>query len=187
MERVCEKLLAVRDGGGAVDDNAVSIAMMGATVWPRARPGWLHTRGVSYRKSVLHGAFVWACGALNRPKRRIWARADRVPQAEHGGGGGRVLPHLEPLLRGRHSARAGIPGCLDPARRAARVRHHPHAVRDARLRLRPPPHRALPVLSRPREGVYAPFAFPIVNWFCMALLYRRTGRLAAKNGGFRPG
>ena len=98
MERVCEKLLAVRDGGGAVDDNAVSIAMMGATVWPRARPGWLHTRGVSYRKSVLHGAFVWACGALNRPKRRIWARADRVPQAEHGGGGGRVLPHLEPLL-----------------------------------------------------------------------------------------
>ena len=36
---------------------------------------------------------------------------------------------------------------------------------------------------RPRS----PLAFPIVNRFSVAVLYRRAGRLTAKNGGFRPG
>jgi hypothetical protein len=43
----------------------------------------------------------------------------------------------------------------------------------------------LPV--RALSGVQAPLAFSIVNRFCMAVLYGRTGRLIAKNGGFRPG
>ena len=36
-------------------------------------------------------------------------------------------------------------------------------------------------------GAVKRFAFSIVNWVCMALLYRRAGRLTAQNGGFRPG
>ena len=36
-------------------------------------------------------------------------------------------------------------------------------------------------------GSEAPFAFSIVNWVCMALLYSCAGRLTAQNGGFRPG
>ena len=43
------------------------------------------------------------------------------------------------------------------------------------------------VRARPGGG-QAPAAFPIVNRFCVALLYgRAAGRLADENGGFRPG
>ena len=45
------------------------------TVW--ALPGQLRALGVSNSKSALYGAFVWARGALNSPKRWIPARADQ--------------------------------------------------------------------------------------------------------------
>ena len=41
----------------------------------RARPGRLSAFSVSDSKSVLYGAFVWVCRALNSPKRRFPARA----------------------------------------------------------------------------------------------------------------
>jgi hypothetical protein len=41
----------------------------------RARPRRLSGISVSRRESVLYGAFVWARGALNRPKRRFPTRA----------------------------------------------------------------------------------------------------------------
>ena len=41
--------------------------------------------------------------------------------------------------------------------------------------------------SGPVGGVNAPSAFPTVNYFCMAFLYGGAGRVAAKNGGSRPG
>jgi hypothetical protein len=43
---------------------------------------------------------------------------------------------------------------------------------------------ACPGLPR---GAQAAFAFSAVNRFCVAVLYGRTGCLAAKNGCFRPG
>jgi hypothetical protein len=36
------------------------------------------------------------------------------------------------------------------------------------------------------RGAWAPFAFSLVNRFCMGIFYGRAGRLPAKNGGFRP-
>ena len=43
----------------------------------RARPGRLSALSVSHSKSILYGAFVWACRALNSSKRRFPARAVR--------------------------------------------------------------------------------------------------------------
>ena len=40
---------------------------------------------------------------------------------------------------------------------------------------------------RARRGRLSTLAFSYVNRFCMEFLYGRTGRLRAKNGGFRPG
>jgi hypothetical protein len=37
------------------------------------------------------------------------------------------------------------------------------------------------------RGGEALLSFSTVNWFCMALLYERAGRLTVRNGGFRPG
>ena len=41
----------------------------------RAAQGWLSTIRVFLWKSILYGAFLWVCKALNSPKRRIPARA----------------------------------------------------------------------------------------------------------------
>ena len=41
----------------------------------RARPGQLSALSVSHSESVLYGAFLWARGVLNGPKRRFPARA----------------------------------------------------------------------------------------------------------------
>jgi hypothetical protein len=38
---------------------------------PLARPERLSALSVSYSKSVLYGAFVWARGSLNSPNRRV--------------------------------------------------------------------------------------------------------------------
>jgi hypothetical protein len=43
------------------------------------------------------------------------------------------------------------------------------------------------ITARAPRGGQAPLAFSYVNWFSMALLYGRAGRLTAKIGGFRPG
>jgi hypothetical protein len=43
----------------------------------RARPGRLSGLSISHSRSVLHGAFVWARGALNSPKRWFPARPRR--------------------------------------------------------------------------------------------------------------
>ena len=36
----------------------------------RTRPGRPRALRVSHRETVLYGAFAWACGALNSPKRQ---------------------------------------------------------------------------------------------------------------------
>jgi hypothetical protein len=47
--------------------------------------------------------------------------------------------------------------------------------------------RRQPDRSRPAQDGSAPSAVSMVNRFCMGLLCRRAGRLAAQNGGCRPG
>jgi hypothetical protein len=42
------------------------------------------------------------------------------------------------------------------------------------------------IIVRAARGVSAALAFPIVNRFCMGLLYERAGCLRTKNGGFHP-
>jgi hypothetical protein len=52
----------------------------------RLLPGRLSALSVSHSKSVLYGAFVWVCRALNSPKRRFPARAGgghHGPQQRH--------------------------------------------------------------------------------------------------------
>ena len=51
----------------------------------RAAQRRLSSLSVFHKKSVLYGAFVWACRALNIPKRRFPARADQaVPERPEG-------------------------------------------------------------------------------------------------------
>ena len=69
------------------------------TLAVRARPGWLSGLRVSHSKSVLFGAFVRACKALDGPKRRFSARAGWQAL----GRGARL--RLLGLLRGRAGRR----------------------------------------------------------------------------------
>jgi hypothetical protein len=71
----------------------------------RDRPGKLSALGVFPSKSVLYGAFVWACRVLNSQKRRFWARA---------GGGEQDAGGILPGVPGA-GARGGAPAALLPA------------------------------------------------------------------------
>jgi hypothetical protein len=51
----------------------------------RARPGRLIGRSISHSRSVLYTACVWAHRALNRPKRRLPARAVNDTAVKHKG------------------------------------------------------------------------------------------------------
>ena len=80
----------------------------------RARPGRLSALSVSRSKSILHGFFVWAHRALNRPKRRFPARAvgDRST--------GHRFRLRSAAQRRRLSASAGRIGCRCAWRRRPR-------------------------------------------------------------------
>ena len=95
------------------------------------------------------------------------------------GSSGRALSLPQVLLREqlrRHELGQGRPA-LDGRLRAP-ARDGDGGRRP--LRAGPAPE----ALSRTARGAHAALAFPIVNWFSMALLYGRAGRLRANNGGF---
>jgi hypothetical protein len=50
---------------------------------PRSGPAWaLSVLSFFHRKSVLYGAFLWVCRALNSPKRRFPTRAEHARRRE---------------------------------------------------------------------------------------------------------
>jgi hypothetical protein len=71
-------------GAGATDVSGSGEASCGPCM-ARARRGRLSALSVSLCESVFYGAFVWARGALNSPKRRFPARAGAQDRHHHQG------------------------------------------------------------------------------------------------------
>ena len=75
------------------------------TVWARLRR--LRALSVSHSKSVSYGGFVWACRAINSPKRRFLARAVTPETPAFAVVPGSHRKDLFPTLR---DAQEGLPG-----------------------------------------------------------------------------
>ena len=110
----------------------------------------------------------------NRYLKSLWTPSHTTP----------ADPRCSPAPAGGRGCRC----CSDHWKRCHRPRdrgcaHHPHGRRErqpaapSRCSTRPSPPGRLSGLP----------AFPILNRFCMALLYGRARRLTAQNGCFRPG